>query len=197
MTGETTGASRILVAYASRFGSTAGVAAAVGDGLRDGGATVDVRAVADGADPAEYDAAVIGGPIHYDRWTRDAARFVTAHRDALNRIPVAFFFTCLTLSDGGDKARRQADGYGRAMAERFPGIAPVAVGGFAGAVDFAAFPFYARPLVRAMFAYLRVQEGDYRDWAAIRDWAAGLEPSLDHAARSSPDSAKAAQTRRS
>jgi len=178
MTDATASGCRILVAYASRFGSTAGVAEAVADVLRAGGATVDVRAVADCDGPAGYDAAVIGGPIHYDRWTRAAARFVTTHREALGRMPVAFFFTCLTLSDPGDKARRQADGYGRAIAARFPGIAPLAVGGFAGAVDFAAFPFYMRPLARLMLSVLRVQEGDYRDWAAIRDWAATVRPAF-------------------
>jgi menaquinone-dependent protoporphyrinogen oxidase len=177
-TGETSGGGRVLVAYASRFGSTVGVAEAIADVLRDGGATADVRAVTDTAGPGGYDAAVIGGPIHYDRWTRDAARFVTAHRGTLCAMPVAFFFTCLTLSDPGDKARSQANAYGKAIAERFPPIAPVAVGGFAGAMDFAAFPFYVRPLVRTMFAYLRVKEGDYRDWAAIRDWAAAVRPEL-------------------
>ena len=54
---------KILVTYASRTGTTAGVAEAIGKTLAESGAEVDVRAVADVKDLTPYDAVVAGSAI--------------------------------------------------------------------------------------------------------------------------------------
>jgi len=40
----------------------------------------------------------VGNAIEYDRWMPDARKFVIANQKYLNKMPVAFFFTCLALS---------------------------------------------------------------------------------------------------
>jgi menaquinone-dependent protoporphyrinogen oxidase len=54
---------RILVAYASRAGSTAEVAEVIGRVLREGGPEVDVCPVGDVHSLAGYDALVLGSAI--------------------------------------------------------------------------------------------------------------------------------------
>nr|HQD26703.1 flavodoxin domain-containing protein [Methanoculleus thermophilus] len=61
-------AERILVAYATRYGSTADVAEAIGDELRKSGADVDVKPVGEVRDLSLYRAAVIGSPIYMGKW---------------------------------------------------------------------------------------------------------------------------------
>lgn len=59
---------RVLVAYASRYGSTQEVALAVASTLGDSGLEVDLRSVASGPEAMEYHAVVVGARVV--TWTR-------------------------------------------------------------------------------------------------------------------------------
>ena len=59
---------KILVTYASRLDSTAGVAEAIGQTLTDLGAQVDVRRMQDVTDLTSYSAVVAGSAIRGKRW---------------------------------------------------------------------------------------------------------------------------------
>ena len=55
---------RILVAYASKHGSTREIAQAIGDVLRDAGFAVKVAAVSTVSDLSPYDAVVLGSALY-------------------------------------------------------------------------------------------------------------------------------------
>jgi menaquinone-dependent protoporphyrinogen IX oxidase len=66
---------RILVTAASRHGSTAQIAARIGQALRAGlpcGAVVQVTAAAQISDMAVYDAIVLGSAVYMGRWLPEA-----------------------------------------------------------------------------------------------------------------------------
>ena len=67
---------RTLVAYASRAGSTAEVAEAIGRTLAEDGAQVDVRLVKEVADLSPYRAVVAGSAIQGGKWLPEAMQFV-------------------------------------------------------------------------------------------------------------------------
>ena len=156
----------ILIAYASRLGSTAEVAQAIAD---------EIGAVAlwigDIDSLAGYDAVIIGSAIRYDKWLPEATGFVDTHHSTLQTMPVAAFLTCLTLSHKSPKALQQATRYAESIATTLPHTRAADIGQFAGVLDYSKMPRRARLLVRLIFAFLRVPEGDYRDWQAIRTWA--------------------------
>ena len=60
---------KILVAYASKHGSTTGIAEGIAAKLRAADHEVDVGSVTDVADVGTYDAYVIGSAVYYGGWT--------------------------------------------------------------------------------------------------------------------------------
>ena len=151
--------SRVIVAYATRAGSTHEVAERIGTELRTEGLDVDVRAAGevDGLDG--YDGVVLGGALYMGRLHRDARRFLRRHRKRLGRLPVAVFaMGPLTLEeDDLAGARRQLD----AALARVPEVEPLEVAIFGGVIDPA----------RLRFPLNKMRASDARDWDAIDAWA--------------------------
>jgi menaquinone-dependent protoporphyrinogen oxidase len=168
---------KVLVTYASRAGSTGEVAEAIGEVLCDGGAAVDVRLAKGVSDVSPYRAVVVGSAIRTSAWLPEAVEFVKAHREALSRVPVAYFTVCLAMKDDTEENRRRAAAFLDPVREQVPQVQPVGVGLFAGVLDFSKLPFFYR-FMWPLTAGGQTSEGDYRDWEAIRDWAADLRPGL-------------------
>jgi menaquinone-dependent protoporphyrinogen oxidase len=82
---------KILVTYASRLGSTAGVAEAIGKTLLDNGAQVEVRRMEDVTDLTPYSAVVAGSAIRGKQWLPEAMQFMQKHQAALRQKPFARF----------------------------------------------------------------------------------------------------------
>jgi menaquinone-dependent protoporphyrinogen oxidase len=169
---------KILVAYASDCGSTGEVAEAIGQVLCDNGTAVDVRLVENVKDLSPYKAAVIGSAVHSSKWLPEAMKFVETNRKALSQMPVAYFLTCLTLYKSKDVTRRMARSYLDPMLDAVPQVKPVAMGLFAGVLDYSKLSFVVRMVMKSKMKKKGVPEGDHRNWDAIRAWAGGLSPKL-------------------
>lgn len=163
--------SAVLVAYATKHGSTREVAESIAATLRARGDDVEVLPAGQVRDPIAGRALVVlGAPIYSGRWHRDAHRFLKRHRGELLQVPVAVYGMGPREADE-DAWRRSRGQLDRALAKR-DWLAPAATALFGG-VD---------PPRR------RGGSGrDQRDWDAIRGWAnaiADLVP-RDAAARRS------------
>ena len=168
---------KILVAYASRAGSTGGVAKAIGKTLAESGAQVEVCRVQDVQDLAPYWAVVVGSAIHGQQWLPEAMQFMQTHQATLARKPFAAFLVCMTL------AMPRADKYREHVADFLQPVRalvkPVSEGLFAGALDISKIPSFGDRLKFRLSVVFGVwSEGDHRDWNAIRAWAADLKPIL-------------------
>ena len=158
---------KILIAYASKCGSTGEVAQALAAELTARGRAVDVRLAGRVTDVAEYQAVLVGSAIRMGQWLPEALRFVERHQAQLRRLPTAFF-TVHMLNTGDEAASRQAraaylDGVHRIM------TAPAEVF-FAGKMELAKLSFLDRLIAQAV----KAQDEDKRDWGAIRAWAQAL-----------------------
>ena len=67
----------ILVAYATRYGSTQEVAEAVAETLRDRGLEVDIGPMRDVRALDQYHAVVLGAPLYMFHWHKDALHFLS------------------------------------------------------------------------------------------------------------------------
>jgi len=163
---------RILIAFATRAGSTAEVAEAIGKALSDSGAAVDVCPVKDIHNLSPYRAIVVGSPIRMGRWLPEALTFLKTHQAELSRMPVACFVTCVTLTNDTVENRRTVDAYldpVRAI------LRPVSIGLFAGAMDGSKLSFLDRLMMKAT----KTPEGDFRKWDEIHLWGESLQTVLN------------------
>lgn len=162
----------VLVAYATRSGSTQEVAAAIVEALRATGLEVELRPAREVRTLEGYRAVVLGAPFYMFHWHRDALRFLSRHRPALEARPVAVFALGPTSLDDVEKpeVRDQLD---QALG-KYPWLKPVAATMFGGRWDPAklGFPWHLLPALK------QVPASDIRDWEAIRAWAAGLADKL-------------------
>lgn len=159
---------RVLIAYASRCGSTAEVAEAIGQVLREAGAVVDVRPVKDVHDLGPYRGVMIGSAVRMGKLLPEALRFAKGHQDDLRRMKAtAYFVVCATIIEDTPQNREQAATFPRPLCEIRQ---PVSVGLFAGRVDPSKMEFPWNLMCR-LFMKGTMAPGDGRDWDAIRAWA--------------------------
>lgn len=168
------GMQRYLVTYASEFGTTGEVAESIAATLCGRGAYVTTKRVGDVRSLAEYDAVVVGGPIHFDNWMSEAKQFVEDNETALAEIPVAYFFTCLTLADRSSTAEGKALGYAHKLEGLSSAVTPIVVEGFAGVLDHDRLSLPTLLASKIVYALAGVAEGDYRNWDKIDAWAQTL-----------------------
>ncbi len=156
----------VLVAYATKEGSTREVAEAVAAALRGRGLSVDTRPAGDVDDLTGYAGVVLGGSLYMGRWHKDARGFLKRHREVLAGLPLAVFgMGPLTMKESDVAgARKQLD---HALVKA-KGVEPIAVTVFGGVVDPA----------RLHFPFNRMPRSDARDWDAIKAWSDDIADTL-------------------
>ena len=168
---------RILVTYATRTGSTRGVAEAIGAVLAESGVAVDVRPMREVSDLTAYSAVVAGSAIQAKQWLPEALDFVRTNRMALSRRPFAAFLVCMTLAmRQGESCRGFVSDFMRPVRAM---VRPVSEGLFAGSLDISRMPSLFDRLQFQISVWAGVwSPGDHRDWEAIRAWARDVHPRL-------------------
>jgi menaquinone-dependent protoporphyrinogen oxidase len=160
----------VLVAYATRYGSTQEVAEAVEATLRERGLEVDIQPMRKVRSLDQDRAVVLGAPLFWNGWHKDAHSFLSRHREALTQRPVAIFALGPFHSPIDEKEWQ----YSREQLEKelaqFPWLNPAAIEIFGGKFDpeKLTFPHNLVPALK------QIPASDIRDWTAIRAWVSDL-----------------------
>ena len=162
-------AKKVLIIYASGFGTTAEVAKVMAEELRAQHFTVESQTADKARAPDEDEAVIIGSAIRYDRWLPDARAYLNHHQEALTKIPVAYFYNCLTLA-ANPVSTDSEQVYDAKLLALNPSVKPMMVGGFAGALGYEVMPWYFRLILGSIARSKGLKGGDYRDWAEIKGW---------------------------
>jgi menaquinone-dependent protoporphyrinogen oxidase len=163
---------RVLIAYASRCGSTGSVAEAIGEVLCGMGASVDACLVKNVKELSPYQAIIVGSAIRRGKWLTEATAFVKSNQDTLSQLPIAYFVVCLTMKDDTPENRDKVLAYLDPVRKDTPRITAAAVGLFPGVLDFSKLSF----MHQAYFKAKVISEGDYRNLPAVKGWASDVGP---------------------
>ncbi len=163
----------VVVVYASRYGSTKGIAESIAARLRERGLEAEARSVDSNPDPGAYDAVVLGSAVYLGRWMKEAAEFAERNRAALASRPAWLFSSGpLTLKDG--VTVDDPDVVPTDIASLRDAIHPRDHRVFFGALDPGKLGFAQRAMRMLPAARAVLPEGDFRDWDAIGAWADGI-----------------------
>ena len=187
----------VLITYTTNAGSTREVAETIASQLAKNGLVADVRHIGEVQDLRPYGSVVIGGPMILG-WHREVVSFLKKHQQALCQVPVAYFFTAMSLmrtkethiqgvpiyiDPGLGKCPQKADrrifreryatveNYLGSVLKKAPQIQPVSAAFFAGKMDYSRLKL---PQILFVKLILGAQPGDRRNWDAIREWASCL-----------------------
>lgn len=153
----------ILITYATRAGSTADIAAVIGESLRLDGHEVDVLPISEQPDVSRYEAVLLGSAIRMGNWLPEAIAYTQRYQERLRQIPVALFSVHM-LNGGDDEASRAArTSYVRAIHPLLPHAEVVY---FTGNMELSRLTFADRLIARMV----KARDEDRRDWEAIRAW---------------------------
>ena len=152
---------RILVAYGSKAGSTAGIAEMIGAALREDGFEVEVLPAGRVRDVAGYDAVMLGGALYANRWHRDARRFARRYAGDLRGRPVWLFSSGPLDASPEESPIAPVPGAAEA-AKRLGAAGHVTFGGRIG-------PDASGWIARKMLQ--NGNGGDFRNESRVRAWA--------------------------
>jgi menaquinone-dependent protoporphyrinogen oxidase len=156
---------KVLVASASKHGSTEEIAEAIASVLREHGLEVEVKRMEDVDTLFPYDAYVLGSAVYLDGWLRRATQFVDCHGELIATRPTWLFSSGpigdpahVPVQDSFDAADLVRRTHARDHRQ------------FGGKLDKAQLSIGER----AAAGLLRVPAGDYRQWDAITAWATAI-----------------------
>ena len=167
----------VLIAYATRSGSTGEVAEAIGARMRAAGLEVEVAPMRGLKSIGERTAVVLGAPLYMARLPGELYHFLARNRIALTG-PMTWLFVLGPIEGKPEEfaaARAQAEKHLAKCAWFKPSELEV----FGGKFDVNRMPFpfsLARHL--PAFPAKDLPATDIRDWDAIRAWAARIARQL-------------------
>lgn len=161
----------VLVAYASKRGSTAEIAETLAATLRREGLGVCLERAEDVQCLDAYDAVVLGSAAYMKRWRGDAGHFLKKHRKDLRNKPFWVFSSGPVGGPADDNPEWSEPPRIAAKVEDLGGREHVVFGGCLPAEPQG---LMEKALVEGTPRELR----DRRDWAEIRVWAQSIANAL-------------------
>jgi len=166
---------KAIVAYASKYGSTKGIAEFIAEKLRQHGTQAEARPVDAAHNPGDYDALVVGSAVYMMHWLKEAAEFVRRNRTVLANRPV-WLFSSGPL--GSDASANDPKLEPKEIAEFREAINPREHRIFFGELNGSKLGFAHQMMRKLPAARAILPEGDFRDWNDIEAWASSIAQAL-------------------
>jgi menaquinone-dependent protoporphyrinogen oxidase len=165
---------RVLVAYASKRGSTAEIARAIADTLVAAGLEADLKPVAEVEGLESYDAVVLGSAVYIKRWRGDAKHFLRKHAKELAERPLWVFSSGPVGDPANDDPAWMEP---RRILEKVEELGARDHVVFGGSVPAEPHGFIEKSMADDTPSEYR----DRRNWDDIRAWAKRIAAELDEA----------------
>jgi menaquinone-dependent protoporphyrinogen oxidase len=166
----------ILVAYATKHGSTKEIAERIGKVLRDGGLPVEIIPVKQVASLEPFRAVVLGSASYYGFWRREAVKFLKKRAAELAARP-AWLFMSGPGGKGDPVELLKGRVYPPGLQPTLDAIKPRDVAAFHGNTSPEKFSGWEKWVLRRVGS----DAADFRDWDMITDWAKSIAAALGEA----------------
>lgn len=160
---------KILVAYATKYGATAGIADKIGQVLGEAGLNVDVLPVGQVKDLDSYQAVILGSAAYIGRWRKEAAKFLKSKEKALAE-KLVWLFSSGPTEKGNIEDLMKGWRFPKSLQPIADRIQPNDITIFHGATDIEKLSWIEKWMIKKVKAPI----GDFRDWDAITSWAKGI-----------------------
>ncbi len=163
---------KILVAFATKSGSTREIAEFITNTLQEKGVKAELKEMKSVKSVSEYDAFILGAPMYMFHIISDAHTFIKKIKKSLMDKKAAFF-SLGPLNDAEKDWKEVNEIFNKEMA-KYPWFTPVAIEVFGGKLDPTTlqFPYNLIPAMKNM------PPSDLRDWEKIRAWTESLPAKL-------------------
>lgn len=162
---------KVLVAYGSKMGGTAGIAERLADTLRGRGHEVTLAPAGKAPRRERFDAVVVGSGLYAGRWRREAVRLLGRLARSGDKPSRVWLFHSGPL---GDEHAEDPVGLPRKVQAAAERLGAEAVVTFGGRLDAAAPGFVAKAMARNGMA------GDWRRLDHAAAWANTIAEELAH-----------------
>jgi menaquinone-dependent protoporphyrinogen oxidase len=164
---------QVLVAYASKYGATAGIAEKIGQVLREAGLPTGVLPAGRVRDLTPYRAVVLGSAVYMFHWRKEAANLLKALEAAQAGRPV-WLFSSGPTSEADTEAFLEGLKLPKALQPIADRIHPRDVAVFRGVLDLKRL----NPFERWIMSKMQAPAGDFREWDLIEAWAGTIAQTL-------------------
>ena len=164
---------KILVAYATKYGSTAEIAEKIGEVLRQAELPTDVLRVDRVRDLAPYGAVILGSAVYIGNWRKEAVKFLETNEHKLIDRPV-WLFSSGPTGEGDPVELLKGWSFPAALQPIIDRIRPRDIAVFHGCVNMDKLNF----IEKGMLNNVKSPVGDFRDWNAITTWATSISDAL-------------------
>ena len=166
---------KVLIAFATKHGATKEIAVRISQALNATGVAADLRSAEDVVDLPAYDAFVIGSAVYAGQWRKEAAELLESGEPAFLGKPV-WLFSSGPTGEGDPAALMNGWTFPESLKPVAERIDPEDIAFFGGRLELDKLNLAEKILVKGIKAPI----GDFRDWEAIDDWAAGIASSLQN-----------------
>lgn len=164
---------KVLVAYATKYGSTREIAERIGEVIRGSNYSVDVIPVDQVPALSGYDAVVLGSAVYVGQWRKEAAAFLKDNEEDLSERQV-WLFSSGPTGKGDPDELMEGFHFPTSLQPVADRIGPRDIVFFHGVLDLKKLGLPEKIVVKGIKAPL----GDYRDWDSITAWAQSIVEAL-------------------
>ena len=157
---------QVLVAYATKYGATAGIAEKIGQVLVEADLQVEVLPVDHVNDLSPYKAVVLGSATYIGRWRKEAAKFLRSNEKVLAD-KLVWLFSSGPTDEGDPVELMEGWTFPKSLQPIANRIQPKDITVFHGAMDSDNLSWIEKWMIKKVKAPI----GDFRDWDAITSWA--------------------------
>lgn len=160
----------VLVAYASKYGSTREIAEAIAETLSKNEIQADLRSADSVDNMQDYKAVILGSAIYVGQWPKSAITFLKKNQENLTRLPVWLFSS--GPSGEGDPLHL-VDGvrFPASLKPLIDNIHPLDIAVFHGDINLNKINAMEKWAIKNV---VKKPFGDYRDWDSINRWTSSV-----------------------